>query len=146
MFRTASIIAVIGAALSASAQQQGMASAEDTLSYHEVLPKFPGGDSVMYAYLRTHTQYPKEAIENNITGKVWVQFIVEKDGSVDSVRTVHSVHPLLDEEAERVVRSMPPWAPGTQMGRPVRTRFNVPIIFELISHREAKKRKKARGQ
>lgn len=146
MLRHAFIIAVILPALCASAQQQGMASAEDTLSYHEVLPKFPGGDSVLYAYLRTNVHYPEEAIEKSITGKVWVQFIVEKDGVVDSVHTVHSVHPLLDEEAERVVRSMPPWTPGMQMGRPIRTRFNVPITFELIDHREAKKRKKAKGQ
>lgn len=146
MLRSGSIIAATALAFSSAAQQQGMASPEDTLSYHETLPVFPGGDSVLYAYLRTHVQYPEEAIDNNISGKVWVQFIVEKDGHVDSVRTVQSVHPLLDEEAERVVREMPPWAPGMQMGRPIRTRFNVPITFELISHREAKKRRKAKQE
>jgi TonB family protein len=83
--------------------------------------------------------------EAGISGKVWVQFVVRKDGVVDSVRTVRGVHPLLDAEAERVVRSMPVWKPGTMMGRPIAVRFNVPLVFSIVdTPAERKSARKAR--
>ena len=70
-------------------------------------------------------------MEEGIQGRVTVSFIVEKDGRVSNVRLLRSVQPLLDKEAVRVVKSMPKWSPGKQNGKPVRVRFNLPVMFKL---------------
>ena len=97
----------------------------------EVMPQFPGGQIAMLQYLMKNIKYPEQAMKKGIQGRVAVSFIVEKDGSISNVRPVHSVHPLLDKEAVRVVKSMPKWSPGKQNGKPVRVRFNVPVMFKL---------------
>ena len=76
-------------------------------------------------------KYPKQAMKEGIQGRVAVRFIVEKDGSISDVKPILSVHPLLNKEAVRVVKSMPKWTPGKQNGKPVRVRFNLPIMFKL---------------
>ena len=127
----------------------------------EQLPSFPGGNEKMWEFMRENLKYPKEAIENDIQGRVIVQFVVEKDGSLTHVKIVKhadsanstneitvnaygqedgeaadatdaaSLGRLLDEEALRVVRLMPKWQPGRQQGRVVRTQFSIPIMFRL---------------
>ena len=97
----------------------------------EVMPQFPGGQIAMLKYIMENMKYPEQAMKEGIQGRVAVSFIVEKDGSISNVRPVLSVHPLLDKEAVRVVKSMPKWTPGKQNGKPVRVRFNVPIMFKL---------------
>ncbi|WP_314714470.1 energy transducer TonB [Segatella salivae] len=97
----------------------------------EVMPQFPGGQIAMMKYIMENIKYPKQAMKEGIQGRVAVSFIVEKDGSISDVRPILSVHPLLNKEAVRVVKSMPKWTPGKQNGKPVRVRFNVPVMFKL---------------
>jgi len=97
----------------------------------EVMPQFPGGQIAMLQYIMENMKYPKQAMKEGIQGRVAVSFIVEKDGSISDVKPILSVHPLLNKEAVRVVKSMPKWTPGKQNGKPVRVRFNLPIMFKL---------------
>lgn len=97
----------------------------------EVMPQFPGGQIAMMKYIMENMKYPKQAMKEGIQGRVAVRFIVEKDGSISDVKPILSVHPLLNKEAVRVVKSMPKWTPGKQNGKPVRVRFNLPIMFKL---------------
>lgn len=92
-------------------------------------PQFPGGS--VNGWLADHIKYPVVAAENGISGRVVVQFVVERDGSVSQVRVVRSVDPSLDKEAQRVISSMPKWIPGKQNGQAVRSRFTVPVTFRL---------------
>ena len=97
----------------------------------EVMPQFPGGQIAMMKYIMENMKYPKQAMKEGIQGRVTVSFIVEKDGRVSNVRLLRSVQPLLDKEAVRVVKSMPKWSPGKHNGKPVRVRFNLPVMFKL---------------
>lgn len=97
----------------------------------EVMPQFPGGQIAMMKYIMENMKYPEQAMKEGIQGRVTVRFIVEKDGSISNVRPILSVHPLLNKEAVRVVESMPKWTPGKQNGKPVRVRFNLPVMFKL---------------
>lgn len=97
----------------------------------EVMPQYPGGPIAMLKYLMENIKYPEQAMKEGIQGRVAVRFIVEKDGSISDVKPILSVHPLLNKEAVRVVESMPKWTPGKQNGKPVRVRFNVPVMFKL---------------
>ncbi len=95
----------------------------------EQQPSFPGGS--VNGWLSEHIKYPVVAAENGIQGRVVVQFVVEKDGSVSQVKVVRGVDPSLDKEAVRVISSMPKWIPGKQNGVSVRSRFTVPVTFRL---------------
>ena len=97
----------------------------------EVPPSFPGGPEAMLSWIYDHINYPPIAQENNISGRVVVQIIVEKDGSVSNVNVVRSIDPSLDREAVRVVSSMPKWTPGKVKGSPVRVRYTLPVAFKL---------------
>lgn len=97
----------------------------------EVMPQYPGGQIAMMKYIMENIKYPKQAMKERIQGRVTVRFIVEKDGSISDVKPILSVHPLLNKEAVRVVESMPKWSPGKQNGKPVRVRFNLPVMFKL---------------
>jgi len=97
----------------------------------EVMPQYPGGPIAMLKYLMENIKYPEQAMKEGIQGRVTVRFIVEKDGSISDVKPVLSVHPLLNKEAVRVVKSMPKWSPGKHNGKPVRVRFNLPVMFKL---------------
>ena len=92
-------------------------------------PEFVGGMSKLYEYLGKNIQYPEMAKEYGIQGKVIVQFVVLKDGTIKDVRVVKGVHKTLDNEAQRVVKSMPKWNPGRQRGTAVNARFTLPIKF-----------------
>ncbi len=97
----------------------------------EVLPEFPGGMQKLMEYLRTSVKYPSEAQKKSIQGRVLVQFIVEKNGTISHLEISQATHPLLDNEALRVVESMPKWTPGKVKGKAVRTSMTLPISFKL---------------
>lgn len=94
-------------------------------------PDFPGGMGKMYQYLQDHTVYPQMEQDANIQGKVYVEFVVDKDGSVEDVTIKRGVSPNLDKEALRAVKSMPKWSPGKMNGKPVKCRFTIPVQFKL---------------
>lgn len=97
----------------------------------EIMPSFPGGDEAMLQFIRDNQKYPTEAQNEGIQGRVLVQFVVDKDGSITDVEVFRGVHPLLDAEAIRVVKSMPKWKPGMQKGKPVRMKYTLVQMFRL---------------
>ena len=97
----------------------------------EQMPSFPGGQQKLMEYLSENTHYPKECKESGVQGRVIVTFFIERDGSISNVKVVRSLDPLMDEEAVRVVSSMPKWNPGRQNGVAVRVRYTLPVNFRL---------------
>lgn len=97
----------------------------------ETMPTFPGGDAARIKYLQNNLKYPTMARESGIQGKVFVTFVVEKDGSITDVKVLRGIGGGCDEEAVRVIKNMPKWKPGKQRGKPVRVQFNMPIVFKL---------------
>ena len=97
----------------------------------ESMPEFPGGMAELYTYLGNNIKYPVMAKESGIQGKVYVTFVVERDGSITDVRVLRGIGGGCDEEAIRVVQSMPKWNPGKQRGKPVRVQYNLPVRFTL---------------
>ena len=97
----------------------------------EDMPEFPGGDLALRKWIADHIKYPVIAAENGIQGKVYVQFVVDRDGSISNARVARGVDSSLDQEALRVVNNLPKWKPGMQRGKPVRVSFTVPINFQL---------------
>jgi protein TonB len=95
-------------------------------------PSFPGGNEALMKWLSKNLKYPASAQENNIQGRVMVQFVVNKDGSIVDPKVIKSVDPALDKEALRVVSAMPKWQPGKQRGKTVRVRFTLPVTFRLM--------------
>lgn len=97
----------------------------------ESMPEFPGGEPALYKYLAENIKYPQMAKESGIQGRVFVTFVVERDGSVTDVRVLRGIGGGCDEEAIRVVKAMPKWSPGKQRGKPVRVQYNLPVKFTL---------------
>jgi protein TonB len=97
----------------------------------EEMPTFPGGEDKMIEYIAKNTKYPPVARENDIKGRVFVNFYIDKEGKVQGVKLIRGIGGGCDEEALRVVRSMPPWKPGKQNGRPVNVYYNLPVNFTL---------------
>ena len=95
------------------------------------LPEFPGGIQAMMKFLSTNIKYPVEAQKKGISGRVIVQFVIMEDGTLDQAKVIRGVDPLLDEEALRVVKSMPKWKPGMDRGEAVKVRYTAPIMFNL---------------
>ena len=95
------------------------------------MPKFPGGEQALMDYVSKNVVYPKEAQEKGISGRVFVGFIVEKDGSVSDVKVLRGIGGGCDEEAVRVISGLPKWKPGKQEGKPVRVSYQMPINFKL---------------
>ena len=126
--RPASIdeIQVVGYNSAPKTEEQG-----EIFQVVEEQPMFPGGMEEMMKFLQQNIKYPTEAQEQGKQGRVIVQFVVNKDGSISNDSVVRSVDPLLDAEALRVVRSMPNWKPGKQRGKEVRVRFTLPVMFHL---------------
>lgn len=98
----------------------------------EEMPSFPGGDGQMMKYFAATINYPSLAKETNTQGIVFLTFVVEKDGSITNVSILRGIGAGCDEEAIRVVRSMPRWNPGKQLKNPVRVKMNLPINFKLM--------------
>jgi periplasmic protein TonB len=104
---------------------------EVILTFADDMPEFPGGESSLLKFLGSNVRYPVIAQENGIQGRVYVSFVVNETGNINDVCIVRGVDNSLDNEALRVVRSMPKWKPGKQDGKTVKVRYNVPIFFEL---------------
>ena len=97
----------------------------------ETMPYFPGGNVLMLKYLADNIKYPASAVKAKKQGRVIVGFIVQKDGSITHAKIVRSIDPELDAEALRVVKGMPKWTPGTQLGKPVSVKYTLPVKFSL---------------
>jgi periplasmic protein TonB len=105
--------------------------AEPIVDFAEKEPAFPGGEAAMHKYIQEHVEYPELSREMGEQGTVYVQFVVNSDGTIQDVVVVKPVSDLLNKEAIRVVKSMPAWAPGEQAGKKVRVRFTLPINFRI---------------
>lgn len=103
----------------------------DVYQIVEQMPEFPGGEAELFHYISKNIHYPQKAREKGIQGRVFIGFIVEKDGSISNVRNLRGVDSELDAEAIRVVESMPRWKPGMHRGEPVRVSYQIPIVFKL---------------
>ena len=106
---------------------------EDTQVFFivEEMPEFPGGEAALRQFIANAIKYPVIAQENGIQGRVYVQFVVNTDGSITDARIARGVDPSIDKEALRVVNTLPKWKPGKQRGKPVRVSYTVPINFVL---------------
>ena len=126
-----SMMAVLGL-MTANAQKTVVSQSNQSV-YDQVeqMPEFPGGMPAMIEFLQTNLKYPKDAIKQQVGGRVMVMFVVETDGTLSNVRVARKVFPSLDSEAVRVVKTMPKWKPGKEKGRPVRVNFTLPVVFSL---------------
>lgn len=116
----------------------------------EQMPSFPGGFKALREYLNNNMRYPDEAAANKQQGRVLCTFTIEQDGSINDIEIIKSVSPSLDAEAMRVVSAMPRWIPGKQAGKPVSTKYTLPITFRLQGDsvprtKPAKKKKENEG-
>ncbi len=104
---------------------------EEPFNVVEDMPAFPGGMEAMMAFLIENVKYPADAQKQKVDGRVLVNFVVEKDGSITEIKVLKPGFPSLDAEAIRVVKAMPKWKPGYQRGQAVRVQFTLPITFRL---------------
>ena len=104
---------------------------EEVFRSVEQMPQFPGGEAALMKYLQSHIQYPPMAAENNVQGRVVVQFVVDKTGKVGEVKVVRSVDKDLDKAAVRVCKSLPKFTPGRQNGQAVSVWYTLPVTFKL---------------
>lgn len=109
-------------------------STKDTVyQIAEEMPEFPGGVEALMDFVGKNVKYPEEAKEKEISGRVFMSFVIEKDGSVSNVKVLRGIGGGCDEEAVRVIKGMPKWKPGIQKGKPVRVSYMMPINFKLDS-------------
>jgi TonB family protein len=118
---------------------KGEVNTDETFQVVEQMPEFPGGMGEWLKWLQANIKYPKEAKEKGEHGRVILQFIVEKDGSITDVKVVRSVSPALDAEAIRVASAMPKWKPGMQRGKVVKVKYTLPVMFNLNKDKEQPK-------
>ena len=111
--------------------EQDIPMVDDVILVPDVIPEFPGGEDSLFAFLSRNIKYPAEAKKADIRGRVFVTFVVEKDGRITGERILRDIGGGCGEEVLRVIRAMPKWKPGTQDGKPVRVQFNLPVAFEL---------------
>ena len=97
----------------------------------EEMPSFPGGEGKLMEYVAKNIKYPQIARETGIQGRVFVGFVVEPDGSISNVKLLRGIGGGCDEEAMRVIKSLPKWKPGKQRGKPVRVSYQIPVLFKL---------------
>lgn len=107
----------------------------------EDMPVFPGGEEALKAYIGQSVKYPEIAKKNGIQGKVFVTFVVSKEGSVKEAKIARGVDPSLDKEALRVINELPKWKPGKQRGENVNVSYTVPIMFKLDGDKEKESEK-----
>ncbi len=132
------ITAVVGTGAPSAAVVTGsvgpVVEADDDDRIYEMVEEnaqFPGGDAECFKWLSEHIKYPSICVEQGVQGRVMVNFVVNRDGSIVDVKTVRSPDPNLTKEAERVVKMMPKWKPARQGNKPVRSRFTLPVMFRL---------------
>lgn len=103
----------------------------DVFMVVEQMPEYPGGFDGLKSYIMENVKYPEQAKKNKVEGKVFVSFVIDKDGSVTDAKVVRAVDPTLDTEALRVVNDMEKWTPGKQKGETVKVQYTLPIQFAL---------------
>lgn len=104
---------------------------DDIQLFPDVEASFPGGDSLMLEFIYTNLKYPEYAKDYNIQGKVFIQFVVEIDGSLSHFDVLRTPHQVLSDESKRILLLMPKWNPAEQLGKKVRSRYTLPIAFKL---------------
>ncbi len=104
---------------------------DEILIMADEMPEFPGGERALFQFLSTSIRYPREALRNDIEGRVYVEFVVDRYGKITRVIVKRGIHPTLDQEALRVIESMPDWKPGVKDGKFVNVLFTVPINFQI---------------
>jgi TonB family protein len=114
---------------------------EGTYIEVEVMPFYPGGETAMFDYLKNKLEYPEAAKEEKIEGRVYVSFIVDKEGNIKDVKVLRGLGYGCDEEAARLVKNMPKWEAGKRSGKPVDVQYRIPIEF---SYKKDKKKKKGK--
>ncbi|MBP7497127.1 MAG: energy transducer TonB [Bacteroidales bacterium] len=116
-------------------KNKGLVQEEETKPFLivEQMPEFPGGTEEMVKYIQSNVKYPQLARETNIQGKVYVTFVVTKDGRISNVKVLRGIGGGCDDEAVRVIKSMPTWKPGKQNGIAVPVQFSIPVNFTLRS-------------
>ena len=131
LLATLSVLAIL-LMVNTNAMAQNKKKANDkVLEKAEVMPEYPGGEKAMMQFVADNVKYPQDAIDKEISGRVLVSFVVEKDGSIGDVKVVKGIGGGCDEEAVRVVNTMPKWKPGMDKGKPVRVSYMMPITFKL---------------
>ena len=115
--------------VSANAYSQSDDSDNSVYAMVDERAQFPGGQNEMLKYLQENLQYPEAAKANNVHGRVFVKFIVERDGSLSDIKVMKGLGNGCDEEAIRLIQSMPKWKPGKNKGKEVRTSMTVPVNF-----------------
>jgi protein TonB len=112
-------------------QREEVVEEEQIFTIVEEMPSFPGGEAELFKYLGKNIKYPQMATDAGISGVVYVTFVVDKDGKIRDVKVLRGIGGGCDEEAVRVVKSMPSWKPGKQRGKAVTVQYNLPIRFTL---------------
>lgn len=112
-------------------EQQNKPAQEHIFVNYEEPPKYPGGNEACFKFIEENLKYPAEAIAQKLEGRVIVQFIIDRDGSVIEPKVYRGVNPLLDQEAIRVVGSMPKWIPGKFKYELIRCKMVIPVTFSL---------------
>ena len=118
------VVLLMAGSVNVSAQDEPMLQPE-------IAPEFPGGVPALLSFIQQNIKYPEGAKEQEIQGRVIVQFTIEKDGSVSDVKVVKSVDPLVDDQVVRAISAMPAWKPGMHEGKPVRASYSLPFRFRL---------------
>lgn len=124
-------VATLGAAAQTDRTEPKAGAEEEIFAVVEQDPEFEGGMEGLYQYLAANIKYPADAKAEGVQGRVFVNFVIEKDGRVSEVKVIRSPDERLSREAERVVKAMPKWKPGRQLGKKVRVSYNLPINFQL---------------
>lgn len=115
------------------------AEAPSVFTYVEQMPEYAGGETEMLLFIKENLKYPEEALEEGLEAKVYVKFVVDENGAISNVISVRPAGNGFDEEAIRVVESMPEWKPGKQNGRAVKVHFQIPIRFSIPNEESDKK-------
>ena len=134
------IVFLVSINLIAAAQDTSKVKTEEPiLDFADIEPEYPGGQAAMQQFIQSHVIYPESSREMNEQGTVYVQFVVNLDGSITEVRVLKGVSDSLDAEAIRVIKLMPNWKPGMQAGKAARLRHIIPIAFRTDNGKKKKK-------
>lgn len=125
------VVEIVQAVEDSGPTEEEDAEANQIFTVVEQAPEYPGGDKALMEFIKKNLKYPSFAAENGIQGRVYVSFVVEKDGSVTDIQEMRSPSEDLTKEAKRVVSIMPKWKPGKQRGKPVRVKYVLPVVFRL---------------
>ena len=128
---TAIALLLASAAVAQNSATKPAAEKVYNIAMVEQKPEFPGGKAAMYKWIADNIKYPASAVEKSLQGRVVVEFQITADGDIENVRVLRGLDPALDQEAVRLVKSMPRWRPGRNNGQPVRVSYLLPVTFKL---------------